>query len=617
LVRILKSRKTLTNSKELCTLFRIEHRSRLPDVTRLLVDTAMGRVKADLVVRNASLVNVNSSEILEHQDIAVKGDRIATIGNVEQTVGADTKVLDAKGKWVAPGFIDGHVHVESAMVTGTEFAKAVIPRGTTTVFMDPHEIANVLGLNGVRFFINEATALPLKMLVTFPSCVPAAPGFETTGGSIGPKEILDAMSWKGVVALGEMMNYPGVLASDTYLHGEIDATLKAGKIVEGHAANLVNRDLTAYAAAGITSCHESTKKIQAMQKIRIGMYAMLREASGAKDVADTIKAVTDAKLDPRHVCLVTDDREPSDLLQEGHIDYVIRRAIEEGVDPIHAIQMATLNTAEHFECARELGSIAPTRYADMVLLDDLQKVSVKTVIADGKIVAHNGKLMTSIPPPKLTKSVRKSMNVKRTPTVDDLTIKTKTSGSSVKIRVIGVMPTDIFTRHLETQAPVKDGKVTTKPDEDVAKIAVFERHKGSGNIGLGFITGFGLNDGAVASTVGHDSHNLVVAGMDDFSMVEAARSLIKSGGGMAVAQKGKILSHLPLPIAGLMSDQSVQTVAKQMTDLKNAWSKLGSTLPSPTITLAFATLSVIPELRITDMGLLDTVQFKFVSPVLE
>ena len=598
-------------------MFEIEHRSKLPEVTRLLVDTAMGRAKADLVVRNASLVNVNSGEILEHQDIAVKGDRIATIGNVEQTIGSDTELLDAKGKWVSPGFIDGHVHVESAMVTGTEFAKAVMPRGTTTVFMDPHEIANVLGLDGVRFFINEAATLPLKMLVTFPSCVPAAPGFETTGGSVGPKEVRDAMSWKGVVALGEMMNYPGVLSSNPTVHGEIDATLKAGKIIEGHAPELLDRDLAAYAAAGITSCHESTKKIQAMQKIRYGMHAMLREASGARDVADTIKAVTDAKLDSRHVCLVTDDREPSALLREGHIDYVIRRAIEEGADPIEAIQMATLNTAEHFECAREFGSIAPSRYADMVILDDLERVKVNIVIADGKVVSRDGRLTANIPTPKFTKSVRKSVNLKRSPSVDDFTIKAKTSGSSAKIRAIGVMPTNIFTRHLETQAPVKDGKVLTKPEEDVAKIAVFERHQGSGNVGLGFIIGLGLNDGAVASTVGHDSHNLVVAGMDDQSMVEAARSLVQSGGGMVAVKKGKILSQLPLPIAGLMSDQSVQTVAKQMAELKNAWSKLGSTLPSPTITLAFTTLSVIPELRITDKGLLDTVQFKFVSPVIE
>ena len=578
----------------------------------------MGRAKADLVIRNASLVNVNSCEIVEHQDIAVKGDRIAAVGNIEHTVGPDTEILDAKGKWVSPGFIDGHVHVESAMVTGTEFARAVIPHGTTTIFMDPHEITNVLGLEGVRFFINEAAALPLKMLVTFPSCVPAAPGFETTGGSIGPKEVRVAMSWKGVVALGEMMNYPGVLAGDADVHGEIDATLKAGKVVEGHAVDLLDKELAAYAAAGITSCHESTKKIQAIQKIRYGMYAMLREASGARDVADTIKAVTEAKLDSRHVCLVTDDREPCALLQEGHIDHVIRRAIEEGTDPIEAIQMATLNVAEHFECARELGSIAPTRYADMVILDELDKVSVNTVIADGKVVSRNGRLTANIPAPKFTEAVRKSVDLKHPPSVEDLTITAKTgSGGSVKVRAIGVMPTNILTRHVEAQAIAKDGKAYANREEDVAKIAVFERHQRSGNVGLGFIVGLELKEGAVASTVGHDSHNLVVAGMDDQSMVEAARSLVQSGGGMIAVKDEKILSHLPLPIAGLMSDQSVQTVAKQMTELKNAWSKLGSTLPSPTITLAFTTLSVIPELRITDKGLLDTVHFKFVNPIIE
>lgn len=598
-------------------MFEIEHRSKLSQVTRLLVDTAMGRIKADLVIRNGSVVNVNSGEILEHQDIAVKADRIATIGNVEHTVGPDTEVLDAKGKWVCPGFIDGHVHVESAMVTGSEFAKAVMPHGTTTIFMDPHEIANVLGVTGVRFFINESASLPLKMLITFPSCVPAAPGFETTGGSIGPKEIRDAMSWKGVVALGEMMNYPGVLAGDRRVHGEIAATLRAGRVVEGHAADLLDKDLAAYAAAGITSCHESTKKIQAMQKIRDGMYAMLREASGARDVADTIKAVVEAKLNSRHVCLVTDDREPSALLEEGHIDYVIRRAIEEGADPIEAIQMATVNVAEHFECARELGSIAPARFADMVILDDLKRVAVNTVIADGKVVSRNGRLTAHIPNPKFTRSVRKSMNLKRLPTVEDLAIKTKATSGSAKARAIGVMPTNILTRNLEVQVPVRDGRAYSNVEEDVSKIAVFERHKASGNIGLGFITGLGLKDGAVGSTVGHDSHNLVVAGTNDRNIVEAARSLVQSEGGMVVVRDGKVLSHLPLPIAGLMSDQSVQTVAAQMTELKAAWSKLGSTLPSPTITLAFTTLSVIPELRITDKGLLDTVQFKFVEPIME
>jgi adenine deaminase len=598
-------------------MFEIEHRSKLSEVTRLLVDTAMGRVKADLVVQNASLVNVNSGEILENQGIAAKGDRIAIVGNVEHTIGPHTEIVDAKGKWVTPGFIDGHVHVESAMVSGTEFAKAVLPHGTTTVFVDPHEIANVLGLSGVRFFMNEARELPLKMLITFPSCVPAAPGFETAGGSIGPKEIREAMHWKGVVALGEMMNYPGVLASDPSMHAEIAATLKTGKVVEGHAVDLLDKDLAAYAAAGITSCHESTKKIQAMQKIRDGMYAMLREASGARDVADTIKAVTEAKLDSRHFCLVTDDREAGTLLQEGHIDHVIRRAIEEGADPVEAIQMATLNVAEHYECARELGSIAPARYADIAILDQLEKVTVNTVIVDGKVVSRNGKLTTKTPTPSYTNSVRKSMHLKRSPSVDDLTVKAKTNRDSVKVRAIGVMPTSVVTRSLEEQAPVRNGRVYANPDADLAKIAVFERHRRSGNVGLGFIKGLGLKKGAVASTVAHDSHNLVVAGVDDQSMVEAARTLVRGGGGLIAVKDQQTLSHLPLPIAGLMSDQSVETVARQMAELEHAWLKLGSPLPSPTITLAFTTLSVIPELRITDKGLLDTVQFKFVNPIIE
>jgi adenine deaminase len=577
----------------------------------------MGRNKADLVVRNGSLVNTNSGEIIENQGIAIKNDRIALVGNVENTIGPDTQVIDARGKWVAPGFIDGHVHVESAMVTGTEFARAVLPHGTTTVFIDSHEMANVLGMDGVRFFIDEARGLPLKMLITFPSCVPAAPGFETSGASFGPKEIEEAMSWKEVVALGEMMNYPGVLAADPAVHGEIAATLKTGRVVEGHAVNLLDRDLGAYAAAGISSCHESTEEIQAIQKLRNGMYAMLREGSGARNVADTITSVTKEKLDSRHVCLVTDDREPNDLLKEGHIDHVIRRAIEEGVDPIKAIQMATLNVAEHFECARELGNIAPARFADIVILDKLETISVNTVIADGKVVSQNGKLTANLPTPTYPEAVMQSMHLNRLPISEDLIVRTKGKNDSVRVRAIGVLPTNILTRNLESEVPVKDGKALANPREDVAKIAVFERHRGSGNVAVGFVKGLGLREGAVASTVGHDSHNLVVAGIDDGSMIAAANLLVQSRGGMVAVKDQKPLSHLPLPIAGLMSDKSVETVSRQMEELKNAWSKLGSKLPSPTITLAFTTLSVIPELRITDKGLLDTVQFKFVNPIIE
>jgi adenine deaminase len=299
------------------------------------------------------------------------------------------------------------------------------------------------------------------------------------------------------------------------------------------------------------------------------------------------------------------------------MDHVIRRAIQEGADPIEAIQMATLNVAEHYECARELGGIAPARYADIVILDEVENVTVNTVVADGRIVSRNGKLTAKIPTPRYPSSVKKSMRVKRLPSVDDLTIKAKTNGDSVRVRAIGVLPTSVLTQSLEEQAPVKDGKVYSNPEVDLAKIAVFERHRRTGNVGLGFIKGLGLKAGAVGSTVGHDSHNLVVAGVDDHSMVQAARSLIKSGGGFIALRDQEVLSHLPLPIAGLMSDQSAETVAKQMGELKNAWATLGSSLPSPTITLAFTTLSVIPELRITDKGLLNTAQFRFVNPIIE
>lgn len=598
-------------------MFYVPRRTRLAEVTRLLVDTAMGREKADLVIRNCSLVNVNSGEILHKQDIAVKGDRIALVGNAQGTIGTATKVIDAQGRHVIPGLIDGHVHIESSMVTATEFAKAVLLHGTTTVFIDPHEITNVLGLEGVRFFLMEAHGLPLKVLVTFPSCVPAAPGFETNGATIGPKEVEEALGWEGVVALGEMMNYPGVLAGDLQVHGEIAATLRGGRVVEGHAVNLLGVELAAYAAAGITSCHESTKKIEAIEKLRYGMYAMLREASASRDVADTIRSVTEDKLDPRHVCLVTDDREPNSLRQEGHVDHVMRRAIQEGVDPVKAIQMATLNVAEHYECARELGSIAPARYADVVLLDDLEKVTVNTVIADGKIVYQNGKLVPTFPRPSFPDSVKNSMRLKTRPTIDDVTIRTKATDGTVKVRTIGVLPDSVYTRNLERDVPTKDGKASANPDDDVLKIAVFERHKASGNVGLGFIKGLEVKEGAVASTVAHDCHNLVVAGANEPDMIFAANAVIESSGGMVAVKGKKVMAQVPLPIAGLMSDKTLEVVSEQVHALGDAWSKLGSTLHSPYITLAFTTLSVIPELRITDKGLLDAVNFKFVSPIIE
>ncbi len=589
-------------------------RSRLEDVTKLLVDTAMGRVKADLVVKNGKLVNVFTGEIIEGVDVAIKGDRIALVGKADHTVGDSTQVVDANGMYFVPGFLDGHVHIESSMMTVTGFARAVLPHGTTTVFADPHEIANVLGLDGVKLMLDESRGVPLKVYISLPSCVPATtPEFETAGAEITPKDVEEAMKWEGVVALGEVMNYPGVLMGDDKMHGEIAATLKASKVVEGHFYGNLEEELNAYAAAGITSCHESTSKEAGLAKVRLGIYAMIREGSAWRDLAEVIRAATETKIDTRRICIVSDDRHPEHLLSEGHMDHIVRRAIEEGVDPVTAIQMATLNTAEHFRVDHEVGAIAPARYADILLLDNLSKVSVNTVIADGKVVAKEGKLTVDIPTPTYPDFAKKTVKLSRPLTPEDFEISAPAPEGTAKVRVIEVIEASVLTKHLVVDAPISDGKVVASPELDLAKVAVIERHKGTGNKGLGFVRGFGFKGGAVASTVAHDSHNLLIVGMDDRDMALAGNKLAEVGGGMIAVRDGEVLGLVELPIAGLMSDEPVEEVVKKVEGLANAWKELGCEMIYPFMTMALLALPVIPELRITDKGLVDTVTYKMVD----
>jgi len=589
-------------------------RSRLEDVTKLLVDTAMGRVKADLVVKNGKLVNVFTGEIIEGVDVAIKGDRIALVGKADHAIGDSTQVVDASGKYLVPGFLDGHVHIESSMMTVTGFARAVLPHGTTTVFADPHEIANVLGLDGVKLMLDESRGVPLKVYISLPSCVPATtPEFETAGAEITPEDVEEAMKWEGVVALGEVMNYPGVLMGDDKMHGEIAATLKAGKVVEGHFYGNLEEELNAYAAAGITSCHESTSKEAGLAKVRLGIYAMIREGSAWRDLAEVIRAATETRIDTRRICIVSDDRHPEHLLSEGHMDHIVRRAIEEGVDPVTAIQMATLNTAEHFKVDHEVGAIAPARYADILLLDNLSKVSVNTVIADGKVVAKEGKLTVDIPTPTYPDFAKKTVRLPKPLTPEDFEIRAPAPEGTAKVRVIEVIEASVLTKHLVVDAPISDGKVVASPELDLAKVAVIERHKGTGNKGLGFVRGFGFKGGAVASTVAHDSHNLLIVGMDDRDMALAGNKLAEVGGGMIAVRDGKVLGLVELPIAGLMSDEPVEEVVKKVDGLANAWKELGCEMIYPFMTMALLALPVIPELRITDKGLVDTVTYKMVN----
>ncbi|MEM3506710.1 MAG: adenine deaminase [Candidatus Bathyarchaeia archaeon] len=587
--------------------------SKLQDVTKLLVDTALGRIKADLVIKNGNLINVNSGEILEGFGIAIKGDRIATIGEIEHTVGPETIIIDAKGKYAAPGFIDAHVHVESSMMNLTEFSRTVLMRGTTTVFIDPHEIANVLGIEGVRLMLKESKQLPLKVFITAPSCVPANPILETSGAYLGPKEVEEMLSWDNVIALGEMMNYPGVLLCDDEVHEKISIAHRIKKLIEGHDAGLLGKELAAYASAGITSSHEMTKKIDAVERIRLGMYAYMREGSAWLDVAETVKAITELKLDSRHACLVTDDREPDSLIKQGHMDHVIRRAIEEGLDPIKAIQMATLNPAEHYGLAKELGSIAPARIADIVIMNRLTKVDVETVIANGKIVLKEKKFLIDFPKPDYPKEFLKTIKVKTLLSPKNFEIKAPINEGEIKVRVIGAIEGNVLTEHLIESLSVENGLVKPDFNKWIYKLAVVERHKATGNIGLGFVKGFGFKIGAIASSIAHDSHNILILGLDDEDMAVAANKLIEAGGGIITIKDKAIISFLELPLAGLMSIKPVEIVAKKLEEIYESWKSLGCKWVSPFMTISLLALDVLPKLRLTDKGLIDTEKFKIVD----
>ncbi|MGE5587044.1 MAG: adenine deaminase [Clostridia bacterium] len=588
----------------------------LHELGRILVATAMGREPADAVIRGGRLVNVHTAEIQDGVDVAVRLGRVAMVGDASRCIGEGTRVIEAQGYYLVPGFLDGHVHVESSMMTVSQFARAVLPSGTTAIFMDPHEIANVLGVEGVRLMLQEGRGLPLKVFATMPSCVPAAPGFEDAGAVIGPDDIRDAMAWDGMAGLGEMMNFPGVLAGDEGVHAEIRETLKAGKVVTGHySIPDTGPNLAAYVAAGIASDHESTRPEDALAKVRLGMYAKLREGSAWRDIKATIKSYTETGIDPRHIVLVTDDAHPDTLVALGHVNHVVRRAIEEGVPPVRAIQMATINTAECFRMSQDLGSIAPGRMADILFIRDLADPRPDRVMADGEVVAEGGRLVADVPTFAYPDFATRSVRLARCLQPSDFRIAAPASaGSSVRARVIEVVEASALTRHVELDLPVDEhGEVRASREKDVAKVAVVERHRASGSMAVGLVRGFGLKDGAVASTVAHDSHNLLVVGVDDRDMAAAGNLIADAGGGMAVVRRGEALAILPLPIAGLMSGEPVEKVRADVDELAQAWRALGCTMASPFMTMALLALPVIPELRITNRGLVDTLGFRFVG----
>lgn len=578
----------------------------------------MGRLPADTVILNGQWVCVQSGEIIPATDIAIKDGHVAYVGeSARHTIGKKTRVIDAKGRYLVPGLLDGHMHVESGMVTVTEFVRAVAVRGTTGIFIDPHEIANVFGLKGVKLMVDEAQKQPIHVWVQMPSCVPSAPGLETPGASIGPKEVAKAMKWKGVIGLGEMMNFPGVFMGDKKMLEEMAVTHAHGKTVGGHYASPdLGLPFHAYAAGGAEDDHEGTRLEDAVARVRQGMKAMLRYGSAWLDVASQVKAVTELGLDPRHFILVTDDSHAQTLSHEGHMDRVLRHAIEQGLPPMTAIQMMTINTAEHFGVAKEMGMIAPGRWADVVIVEDLRDFHADLVIAKGQVIAEQGKWKVSLPKFSYPAWAVNSVHLKKNLTASDFKIVTSYT-SNVKANVIGVIENQAPTRHLTFDIQPQNGEI--KPDiaRDIAKIALVERHKGTGGVTVGLVSGFGFTEKcAVASTVAHDSHHMIVVGTDEASMAVAANSLARSGGGQVVVKDGKVIGKVELKIAGLMSTERAEAVARKAETILQGFRACGCRLNNPNMQLSLLALVVIPELRISDKGLVDVTQFKFI-PVLE
>ncbi len=577
-----------------------------------LVDIAAGRAPADLVIRGGIWVNVHTRELIANTDIAIADGRVAYVGpDAGPAIGPDTQVIEAAGRYMLPGLIDAHMHVESGMLTPAGFAAAVIPHGTTTMFHDPHEIANVMGLQGVRLMRDESLIQPVSMFTQMPSCAPSAPGLETTGSPISEGEVAQAMGWEGIIGLGEMMNFPGVIAGDRQMLAEIAATRAVGKTVGGHYASPdLGRAFHAYVAGGANDDHETTSEEQGIARVRQGMGCMMRLGSAWYDVESQITAITEKGLDPRFFILCTDDSHSGTLVHDGHMNRVVRHAVDCGCDPLIAIQMATINPASHFGLERELGSVTPGRRADVILSSDLRTLPIETVIAQGRLVAEDGRLLVDCPRIDWPDSVRNSVHLGKELTGGDFAVTAQ--GDSASVRVIGVVENQAPTRALEADLPIRDGVIEGR--DDICHIALVERHRATGGVVNGFVSGFGYRGRvAVASTVAHDSHHMIVVGTDRETMAAAANHLGRIGGGVTVFRDGLELATVPLLIAGLMSDRPATEVAEAAQGIVRAMQDCGCQLNNAYMQHSLLALVVIPELRISDLGIVDVTRFELVD----
>ena len=561
-----------------------------------LISVAKGELPADLLLANAKVVNVFTGEI-EPGNVAICGDRIAGIGDYHQA----KQVIDLAGKYLAPGLINGHTHLESSMLNIAQYARAVVPRGTLAVITDLHEIANVSGLDGIRYVLNYARRLPLELFLMAPSCVPAT-HLETSGASLGPEDIRQVLRWRDCVGLGEVMNFPDVLSGDVSVLSKI--SLAKGKVVDGHAPGVTGKNLSAYIAAGIYSDHESISLDEARERLRQGMYVMIREGSSEKNLEALLPLVTDKTY--KRCLFVVDDRSAFDLLKDGDIDAVVRKAIRLGLDPVRAIQLTTINTAEYFKLDK-LGAIAPGYMANLIVLNDLSEFQIDMVFCRGRLVAREGEPLFPIYQSG-GKGLTNTVNIKP---FGVAALKLLASGETEL--VIEVVPGQIITKKRIEKVKVSDGIVVPDIGRDILKLVVVERHRATGNIGLGLVMGFGLKQGAMASSIAHDSHNVIAVGTSDEDIFTAVKEIERLQGGLVVAAEGKVLASLALPTAGLLSDEPLEVVVAKLEKLQQLAKDLGTPLPSPWATLSFLALPVIPELRLTDLGLVDVNAFKLVK----
>ncbi len=561
-----------------------------------IIKAARGDAEIDLILKNGNLVNVYSGEIYP-EDIAIYDDYIIGLGHGYQA----KQEIDLAGSYIMPGFIDAHVHIESSMVEVPQFARAVVPLGTTSVVADPHEIANVFGYEGIRYMMDASKYNPLNVFFMMPSCVPSTK-METAGSELRAFDIFPFLREKWVLGLGEVMNFPGVVAGDEEVLDKIK--IISDKRIDGHAPGLSGKPLNAYIAAGIQSDHECTTAEEAMEKLRLGMHIMIREGTGTKNLVELLKIVNKENL--FRCMFATDDRHPHDILEEGHIDFMIRKSIENGIDPISAIRLATINTASYFDL-RHIGGISPGKIADVVVVDDLQKFRVQKVFKSGKLVAEAGhSIYQESARPQA--SIRSSVNIKW---LEGNEFFIPANGK--RCHVIGLIKDQIVTEKLIFQPKVENGEVISDPDRDLLRCFVLERHHASGKMGYGLVKGFGLKSGAIASTISHDSHNIVVVGVDTADILKAVIHLNKMGGGIAIADKGEVIDCLQLPIGGLMSNLPLEEVNTKLKKMILSTKKLGSPLSDPFMQLSFIALPVIPKIKLTDKGLVDVEKFEFID----